>query len=124
MRKRSIIGGALAVTCCIAGPGCSKFLNKDIQGVYSTGLFYTSSNAAVQAVNEAYVELTFTSGTANPLWVFGDVASDDAASGNPSASPDAATIDNFSYSATNSHLTNEWANFYEGITNCNLVLAK
>jgi hypothetical protein len=49
-------------------------------------------------VNEAYVELTFTSGTANPLWVFGDVASDDAASGDPAASQDAATIDNFSFS--------------------------
>jgi hypothetical protein len=69
------------------------------------------------------VELTFTSGTTNPLWVFGDVASDDAASGNPAASQDAATIDNFSFSTTNSHLSNEWGNFYEGITNCNLVLA-
>ena len=74
-------------------------------------------------MNEAYTELTFTSATANPLWVFGDVASDDAASGNPAASQDDATIDNFSFSTTNSHLSNEWGNFYEGITNCNLVLA-
>src|ERR1700727_385990 len=123
MSKRSILYSLLAGTCCLAGAACTKFLNKDIQGVYSTAVFYTSANAAVEAVNEAYVGLTFTSGTANPLWVFGDVASDDAASGNPSASPDAATIDNFSFSATNSHLSNEWGNFYEGITNCNLVLA-
>lgn len=123
MNKRFIIYSFLTGLCVVAGLGCSKFLNKDIKGVYPADQFYTSSNAAVQAVNEAYVELTFTNGTANPLWVFGDIASDDAASGNPAASPDAATIDNFSFSTTNSHLSNEWGNFYEGITNCNLVLA-
>ena len=123
MNKRSIIYSCVIGSCCFTGLGCSKFLDKKIQGVYQTDQFYTTSGAALKAVNEAYVALTFTSGTANPLWVFGDVASDDASSGNPGASPDAATIDNFSFSATNSHLSNEWGNFYEGITNCNLVLA-
>jgi starch-binding outer membrane protein, SusD/RagB family len=123
MNKRSIIYSFAIWSCCFTGLSCSKFLDKKIKGIYQTNEFYTSSDAAVQAVNEAYVGLTFTSGTANPLWVFGDVASDDAATGNPGASPDAATIDNFSFSPTNSHLSNEWSNFYEGITNCNLVLA-
>ncbi|MDP4244268.1 MAG: RagB/SusD family nutrient uptake outer membrane protein [Bacteroidota bacterium] len=124
MNKRLIVYPfLLGAGAVLIGSGCSKFLNKDIKGVYPAGQFYTTSDAAVQAVNEAYVGLTFTSGTANPLWVFGDVASDDAASGDPAASPDAATIDNFSFSTTNSHLSNEWSNFYEGITNCNLVLA-
>lgn len=123
MNKKSKIYLLLILSCSFVVFSCSKFLNKDIKGVYSASQFYTSSNAAVEAINAAYVELTFVSATANPLWVFGDVASDDAASGNPAASPDAATIDNFSYSNTNSHLTNEWGNFYEGITNCNLVLA-
>jgi hypothetical protein len=123
MNKRSIIYSFVIGLCCFTGLSCSKFLDKKIQGIYQTNQFYTTPGAAIQAVNEAYVGLAFTSGTANPLWVFGDVASDDAASGNPGASPDAATIDNFSFSATNSHLSNEWGNFYEGITNCNLVLA-
>jgi len=123
MNKRSLLYGLLIGSTFFAGISCSKFLNKDVQGVYPADQFYTTSASAVQAVNEAYVELTFTSGTANPLWVFGDVASDDAASGDPAASQDAATIDNFSFSTTNSHLSNEWGNFYEGITNCNLVLA-
>src|SRR5580700_11122807 len=124
MRKKSILYCFLIASPLLAATGCSKFLDKNIQGVYPADQFYTSSDAAVQAVNEAYVQLTFTGATANPLWVFGDVASDDAASGNPAASQDAATIDNFSYTTTNSHLSNEWGNFYEGITNCNLVLAK
>src|ERR1700727_3075997 len=124
MNKRHLqISGFLIAASCFAGIGCSKFLNKDVKGVFPADQFYTTSASAVQAVNAAYVELTFTSGTANPLWVFGDVASDDAASGGPAASQDAATIDNFSFSTTNSHLSNEWGNFYEGVTNCNLVLA-
>ena len=123
MNKRLVVHTFLLGICIITALSCSKFLNKDLKGVNPSDQFYTSSDAALQSVNEAYVELTFTNGTANPLWVFGDVASDDAASGDPAASPDAATIDNFSYSTTNSHLSNEWSNFYEGITNCNLVLA-
>ncbi len=75
-----------------------NFLIKILREFILLRNFIPSSNAAVQAINAAYAELTFVSATANPLWVFGDVASDDAASGNPAASPDAATIDNFSYS--------------------------
>jgi len=123
MNKRSLLYCLLIGSSCFAGINCTKFLNKDVQGVFPADQFYTTSAAAVQAVNEAYTGLTFTSATANPLWVFGDVASDDAASGDPAASQDAATIDNFSFSTTNSNLSNEWGNFYEGITNCNLVLA-
>ncbi len=123
MRNRFIIYSLLIAACGSVGLGCSKFLDKDIQGVYSSSQFYTSATAAQQALNAAYAEMTFTSATTNPLWVFGDIASDDASVGNTGASPDAATIDNFSFSTTNSHLSNEWGNFYEGITNCNLVLA-
>ena len=123
MNKRSLLYGLLIGSSFLAAMSCSKMLNKDVQGVFPADQFYNTSANAVQAVNEAYTALTFTSATTNPLWVFGDVASDDAASGDPAASQDAATIDNFSFSTTNSHLSNEWGNFYEGITNCNLVLA-
>lgn len=123
MNKKTIIYSFVIVSLGLIAVSCSKFLDRKVKGIYQTDEFYTSSDAAVQAINEAYTGLTFTSGTANPLWVFGDVASDDAATGNPGASADAATIDNFSFSSTNSHLSNEWNNFYEGITNCNLVLA-
>jgi hypothetical protein len=123
MNKKSKLYSFLILSCCFIELSCSKFLDKDVQGQYQTDQFYTSSNNAVQAINEAYVELTFTSGTINPLWVFGDIASDDASIGNPGADADAATIDNFSFIPTNSNLSSEWANFYEGITNCNLVLA-
>ena len=123
MKTKILISGVFLAASCVGIVSCSKYLNKDIRGVYSSSDFYTSSNAAAEAINVAYAELSFTSATSNPLWIFGDIASDDAAVGNTGASPDAATIDNFSFSTTNSHLTNEWANVYEGITSCNLVLA-
>ncbi|HTR31745.1 MAG TPA: RagB/SusD family nutrient uptake outer membrane protein [Puia sp.] len=123
MKQKRLLYGFLIGASCLAGMSCSKFLNKDVKGVLPADQFYNTSANAVRAVNEAYVQMTFTSGTTNPLWVFGDVASDDAASGDPAASQDAATIDNFSFTTTNSHLSNEWGNLYEGITNCNLVLA-
>lgn len=123
MDKQFRMHGFLIALCCLTGISCSKFLDKDIQGVYSTTQFYTTQNAAVEAATQAYIELSFSNATANPLWVFGDIASDDAAIGNTGASPDGATIDNFSFLTTNSHLSNEWANLYKGVTACNLILA-
>jgi starch-binding outer membrane protein, SusD/RagB family len=124
MNNKSIIycflfGGYLVTTF-----SCSKYLDKEPQGTYTTTDFYTSSNAALESVNSAYQQLTFTNATNNPLWVFGDVASDDAdKGGNLGDQPDINTIDNFTYNSSNGMILNEWSNFYEGITNCNLVLA-
>jgi hypothetical protein len=110
--------------CFFTAAGCSKFLDKQQQGVYNTTDFYTTPNAAVTAVNAAYVQLAFTNATANPLWVFGDVASDDAVKGGQAGDdPDIGTIDNFTYNSSNAILSSEWGNYYAGITNCNLVLA-
>jgi hypothetical protein len=124
MNKISIIHCLLIGSCFFTGISCSKFLDKQQQGVYNTVDFYTTSDAAIQAINAAYVQLTFTSATGNPLWVFGDVASDDAVKGGQAGDePDIGTIDNFTYNTSNANLSAEWGNFYEGITNCNLVLA-
>jgi len=124
MNKKSIIFCLLVGLSLFAEVSCSKFLDKQQQGVYNTTDFYSSTSAAVQAINAAYIQLTFTNATANPLWVFGDVASDDAVKGGQAGdNPDIGTIDNFTYNSSNANLSAEWGNFYEGITNCNLVLA-
>ncbi|HSZ86041.1 MAG TPA: RagB/SusD family nutrient uptake outer membrane protein [Puia sp.] len=124
MNKRTMIYCLLMASCFFTEVSCSKFLDKQQQGVYNTTDFYTSSDAAIQAVNAAYIQLTFTNATANPLWVFGDVASDDAVKGGQAGdNPDIGAIDNFTYNSSNANLSAEWGNFYEGITNCNLVLA-
>src|ERR1700735_2681902 len=104
--NKKLIIYSLVGACFFTTINCTKFLDKQQQGVYNTTDFYTSSDAAVQAVNAAYIQLTFTSATANPLWVFGDVASDDAVKGGEAGdNPDIGSIDNFTYNSSNANLS-------------------
>ncbi len=122
--KKLILYTFLLSACFFLGIGCKKFLTKDIQGVYPANQFYQTATEALEAINAAYQPLTFTNATSNPLWVFGDVASDDAVKGGIAGDePDIGFIDAFTINANNSNLAAEWGNFYEGITECNLVLA-
>jgi hypothetical protein len=123
--KKLILYTPLFSLWFLLSTGCKKFLTKDIQGVYPANEFYQTATQAVQAVNAAYQPLTFTNATNNPLWVFGDVASDDAVKGGGAGDEkDIGFIDAFTINASNSNLAAEWGNFYQGITECNLVLAK
>jgi hypothetical protein len=122
--KKYFFRGGLMMVWIISGISCKKFLNKDIQGVYPADLFYQTSDQAVLAINAAYQPLSFTSATNNPLWVFGDVASDDAVKGGLTGDEsDIGLIDLFNITPTNGNLGLEWGTLYEGITRCNLVLA-
>ena len=100
---------------------CSDFLEEDLKGVYSSSTFFTSHEHAVLGINAAY-NCLLTSNQANKPWVFGDVASDDAASGNPGDVPDIDNIDNFIVNADNGTLFPFWELYYEGVTRCNRVL--
>jgi len=108
---------------CVAG--CKKFITKDVVGQYPESEFYTTSAQALLAINAAYQPLGFTTSNNNRLWVFGDVASDDAAKGgNPGDQADIEFIDQFNINSTNGNLASIWALLYDGITRCNLVLNK
>ena len=121
--KNSFIYG-LMMMLIFSGISCKKFLTKEIQGVYPADQFYQTSNQAVAAINAAYQPLTFTNATQNPLWVFGDVASDDAVKGGLAGDePDIGLIDQFNITPINSNLLHEWGTLYDGISRCNLVLA-
>ena len=123
--KKIVLYASFASLAALLCSGCKKFLTRDLQGQYSSNQFYQTPTQAVQAVNAAYQPLTFTSATNNPLWVFGDVASDDAVKGGiPGDQPDIGLIDQFNINASNGILNLEWENLYEGITRCNLVLSK
>lgn len=105
--------------------GCKKFITKDVVGQYPESEFYTTPAQALLAVNAAYQPLAYTTGNNNRLWVFGDVASDDAAKGgNPGDQADIEFIDQFNINSTNGNLASKWALLYDGITRCNLVLSK
>jgi hypothetical protein len=101
---------------------CSEFLQEDLQGEYSSATFYKTKEHAILAINGAYNILAFTN-TNNCLWVFGDVASDDAIKGGGDGDQsEIAYIDQFNINASNSKLENIWQHYYEGITRTNNVL--
>jgi hypothetical protein len=105
--------------------GCKKFITKDVVGQYPESEFYKTAAQAIASINAAYQPLAFTTSNNNRLWVFGDVASDDAAKGgNPGDQADIEFIDQFNINSTNGNLASIWALLYDGITRCNLVLSK
>ncbi len=123
MKKYILI--LLAPLSLLLLPGCKKFITKDIVGQYPEDQFYKTPAQALLAINAAYVPLAFTSSNNNRLWVFGDVASDDAAKGgNPGDQADIEFIDQFNINSTNGNLASMWALLYDGITRCNIVLSK
>jgi starch-binding outer membrane protein, SusD/RagB family len=104
--------------------GCKKFLEKDIAGNYPESEFYQTQAQAVLAINATYQPLAFST-SQNRLWVFGDVASDDAEKGgDPGDQADIGLIDQFNITPINGNLEYQWAILYEGITRANIVLAK
>jgi starch-binding outer membrane protein, SusD/RagB family len=124
MKKLFIYTGLFSILM-LAAAGCKKFLTTEVVGDYPDTEFYKTEQQAILAINAAYQPLNFTSTSQNRLWVFGDVASDDAEKGgDPGDQADIDLIDQFNVSPINGNLANEWGTLYEGITRCNIVLAR
>lgn len=101
---------------------CSDFLEVELEGTYTTANFYKTEAHALLALTAVYNQALFTS-TNNNLWVFGDVASDDATKGGAAGDQnDIQFIDEFSYSRNNTALEKIWKHYYEGITRANYLL--
>lgn len=101
---------------------CNDFLTENLKGDFSSDTFYQNEDQALQAVNAAYNAITF-KGFDNALWVFGDVASDDAVKGGSAGDQTEITyIDEFAADANNGIISNYWAFAYEAIARCNNVI--
>src|SRR5678816_3464200 len=123
--KRDIASTLLILLFVLSITACKKFITKEVVGQYPESEFYKTQAHAVLAINAAYQPLGFTTSNNNRLWVFGDVASDDAAKGgNPGDQADIEFIDQFNINSTNGNLASIWALLYDGITRCNIVLSK
>jgi hypothetical protein len=123
--KKNIVNSLLILLLFLSAAGCKKFITKDLVGQYPEDDFYTTQEQALLAINAAYEPLAFTTSNNNRLWVFGDVASDDAAKGgNPGDQADIEFIDQFNINSTNGNLASIWTLLYDGVTRCNLVLNK
>lgn len=103
--------------------GCKKFLDQKILGNYEAGQFFTSDVNANLAVNSAYSPLLFTDAGANPIWVLGDVSSDDAVKGgDPGDQADFLRIDQYNINPSNSAVEGVWHRYYDGVFKCNVVI--
>jgi starch-binding outer membrane protein, SusD/RagB family len=101
---------------------CQKFLEEDMQGIYTSSTFFESDEHAILALTAAYQPMAFSS-IHNNLWVFGDVASDDALKGgNPGDQSEIEFIGQFTYTRDNGFILNIWKRYYEGISRANDVI--
>ncbi|MEX0981527.1 MAG: RagB/SusD family nutrient uptake outer membrane protein [Bacteroidales bacterium] len=104
--------------------GCSDFLEENLQGRYSSATFYQTAEHAFLAVNACYEPLAFKS-IENNLWVFGDVASDDAIKGgNPGDQSEISFIEDFQTTTDNGFIEACWEHYYDGIARTNEVIGK
>lgn len=102
---------------------CSDFLTENLKGEFSSDTFYKNEDQALQSVNAVYNAITFR-GFNNALWVFGDVASDDAVKGGSAGDQTEITyIDEFAADANNGIISNYWTFAYEAIARANNVIA-
>lgn len=102
---------------------CKDFLTEDLKGEFSTDTYYQNDKQALQAITGVYNALTFTNSN-NVIWVFGDVASDDAVKGgNPGDQAEIKYIDEFTANSTNGMIINYWTFVYEAIARANNVIA-
>ncbi len=113
--------GFIALISFLILNSCSDFLNEDLKGVYSSTTFFTKPEHAILGINAAYNCLLSTH-SGNKPWIFGDVASDDATSGNAGDFPAVDNVDKFNIFTDNGALFPFWELYYEGVTRCNRVL--
>lgn len=101
---------------------CADFLEEELTGTYSTESFYKTEEHAQLAITGVYNIASFVS-TSNALWVFGDVASDDAIKGGSAGDQsDIQFLEEFNYSRNNGYIEKIWRHYYEGITRANYLL--
>jgi hypothetical protein len=97
--------------------GCEDFLTTSLKGDYTSENYYTTSESAVMAVNGIYNSLYETT---RWMWVFGDVASDDAVKGgNAGDQADINFIDDFTAKTDNGMIQTYWTAAYETIARAN-----
>ncbi len=122
MKNINIIQIVLVAVMVVFTSGCKKFLDEDLRGQRSDQQFFQTSDDAELALTGVYNVLSF-SNADNRIWVFGDVASDDAAKGGiPGDQADIGLIDNFNILTDNGNLETVWEIYYEGVARANKLL--
>jgi len=122
MKKTIRISALLFSISLFIMSGCQKFLDEPLLGERSDQEFYETADDAELALTAIYNTLSFANSN-NRIWVFGDVAADDAVKGgNPGDQADIGLVDEFNINTTNGNLENVWGIYYEGISRANWLL--
>ncbi len=117
MKKRVYIPTMILIA--LVWISCDDFLTTDLKGEYTSENYYTSAENATMAVNAIYNSLY-----GNNLWIFGDVASDDAVKGgNAGDQADINAINDFSAKSDNGVLNAYWKSAYETASRSNTAIA-
>lgn len=133
MKPTSILAVRRAGTATLAlslalFSGCKEYLDVAPQGQLSQAAISTDPTAAQKLVDGVYNAL-YLGGFGNDVngfqfIILTDIASDDADKGStPSDYLDAATIDNFTVTPTNSNINNCWNGYFQAVARANQALA-
>ena len=106
----------IAIVCTSLFSSCTDFLTSELKADYTSENYYTTPEAATMAVTGIYNSLY----GSNTLWVFGDVASDDAVKGgNAGDQADINAINDFTAPSDNGFINTFWQSSYETIARAN-----
>lgn len=120
MKKIFIFAGVLSL---LLFSSCNDFLNEELQGQYTSQNIFDDVESADYALTGAYNSLSFTT-SSNFIWVFGDVASDDAVKGGSiSDQADIGLIDDFNVRSDNGIMLTYWTFAYEGVNRANNIIS-
>jgi len=109
----------IALACLALFSSCTDFLTSELKADYTSENYYTTPEAATMAVTGIYNSLY----GSNTLWVFGDVASDDAVKGgNAGDQADINAINDFTAPSDNGFINTFWQSSYETIARANNVI--
>ncbi|BDD01969.1 RagB/SusD family nutrient uptake outer membrane protein [Persicobacter psychrovividus] len=121
---KKVIKLLIIVALGFGATSCSNFLDKKMEGVYNSDTFFKTQAHAEAALAGAYNSLLYNN-SANALWVFGDIASDDAVKGGlPGDQADIEFIEKHQVLPNNGYVELYWKHCYEGIARANNVIAR
>lgn len=109
----------LIAAAAVLSVSCEKFLDENLKGGYSSENYFSTASKAEMAVNAIYNSLY-----GNTLWIFGDVASDDALKGGDDGDqPQINEIDALTANPDNGSLGSFWQDTYETISRANNAIS-
>ncbi len=113
----------ILIGCSAILSSCQDFLKEEPYSFLSTTNFYQNENDAIAALNGAFVPMQAQTYYGRTAWLITELPSDNLlALGNATA--DRATLNNYTYTASNGEISNWWNQNYLMINRANDIIEK